>query len=180
MGFVARTVLYLMVKISCRYNDAAPSYAISSGHTTTFTIFGLSIWRRCGAIRLFSRLVSGLFDHKQTVPGERCPLRQFGEETVPVEFLRKWRSQFTNKLNQRLEADDSYSQIAAACSVSCGTVENIAVRKFPGRIGQKAGGPLKLTQRQKLFCANLITSKQNNNALEVQKLLRNDQAIEVQ
>ena len=58
-------------------------------------------------------------------------------------------------------------------------MSRVANRELPGRIVLKAGGPSKLTERLKHYSAHLITSGAKQNAVVVEKALREEHGISV-
>ena len=83
------------------------------------------------------------------------------------------------RIVQLLATGHSHRKISEKCGVSISTVSKVANRELPDRNVLKAGGPPKLTERLKRYCAKLITSGAKKNAVEVQKALREEHGISV-
>lgn len=73
----------------------------------------------------------------------------------------------------------SNRKIAAIIGVDSKTVDKIAREVYPDRIKCKGGQPKKLTERGKQFCVRKITIGKQENAVSVQKSLKNELDVDV-
>lgn len=84
-----------------------------------------------------------------------------------------------NIIKKYIEDGLSNRKIAEKANVSTFTVNKIARKLFPDRKTAKAGRPSKLTEREKTFCVRKITLDKKENAVEVQKSLKEELNIDV-
>ena len=80
---------------------------------------------------------------------------------------------------QKLDNGNSYRTIAKELGIGYSTVQRIASRKRPGRIGAKSGRPSKLTERDRQYCVNQITTGGIETAVAVAESLSNDLGVSV-
>lgn len=84
-----------------------------------------------------------------------------------------------NRIKKYLEDGISNRKTAEKCRVSCFTVNKVAKQLYPAGRPIKYGQPNKLTDRDKEFCVRQMTLGGKENAVEVQKALKDDLNISV-
>lgn len=70
-------------------------------------------------------------------------------------------------------------KIAAIIGVDSKTVDKMAREVFPDKVKSKGGQPKELTEREKLFCVRKLTIDKQENAVDVQKWLKNELNVNV-